>query len=148
MISQWISFLRKYFDINIKLTIDITFFVCHVIILCDRIKFKFIISINFNNWIVIAYYIKRDKPHHNEWCKLKFFINTCFSFTSICNWRLIINNINELLMKKYDVNDEWYILWMWIILVINFNQNFNLSVFMFNEKCFIFYFWKSIFWLM
>ena len=138
MISQWISFLCKYFDINIKLMIDIAFFVCHIIIFCDKIKFKFVISINFNIWFVVVCCIKRDESHYNKWCKLKFFINTCF--TSVCNWRSIINNINELSMKIYDVNNELYILWMWIILIINFNQNFDLNVFMFNEKCFTFYF--------
>ena len=104
----------------------------------DKVKFKFTVSINFNNWFVIVCYIKCDEPHHNEWCKLKFFINTCF--TSVCNWCLIIKNMNELSMKTYDVNDELYTLWMWIILIINFNQNFNLNVFMFDKKCFIFYF--------
>ena len=110
LISQWINFSRKYFDININLMINVVFFICHIIIFCDKIKFKFIISINFNNWFVVTCYIERDEPHHNKWCKFKIFNNTCFVL--IYNWRSIINNMNELSMKTYNVNDKLYTLWM------------------------------------
>ena len=108
MISQRIRFSRKYFDINIKLMINVVFFICHVIIFCDKIKFKSVIAIIFNNWFVVACCVERDKSHHNEWCKLKFFNSTCFA--SICNWRSIIDNMNELSMKTYDViwSNSWH----------------------------------------
>ena len=114
LISQWISLSRKYFDIDIKSLIDVVFFICHLIIICDKIKFKFVVSINFNSWFAAACCVKRDESHHNEWCKLKSFNNTCSAL--ICSWRSIIDNVTKLSVKIYNTNDGLYTLWIWVIL--------------------------------
>ena len=63
LVSQLINLFSKYFDINIKLIINVMFFICHVIMFSDKIKFKFVVLIIFNDWLTIACCVRRDESH-------------------------------------------------------------------------------------
>ena len=109
-VLQCFNFFDKLFVMNIKSIMLHEFFVFHVTIFRDKIKFMFVFCIAFNNAFIATCCVNLKNPFQYEWCKLKLPNNNCsFSFYNCC---FVINIVNELFVNEYDAKNELYTLWM------------------------------------
>ena len=98
--SQCINLFFKCFNIKTKSMIKNLFFICHVNIFCDRVKFNFAFLTNFINCVAETCFVNRAGPHHMKWCRLKFFKNMCSTF--VFNCFLINDSVNGLFIDTYN----------------------------------------------
>ena len=149
--SQYINLFFKCFNIKTKLIIKNLFFICHVIIFFDKIKFNFAFFINFINCVVATCCVGRAESHYMKWCRLKF-LKICVSHSFSIAFQLMTAWINCSLTHIIQMMDYIYCVCasFWFhFLIIDWHaackyQLMKIPFFISTTQCFHWY--KNKFW--
>ncbi len=107
----------KWFVMNVRSMMLIKLRVFQMMNSLDRVKVRLRFFIISKRSFVATCCVERDESLQKKWCRLKSLNNMWWFFEASIMIRSIFDNVNELSLNEYEIDERLYTLWMRITFV-------------------------------